>query len=225
MRFVQFMMRGAWVGTMAVSLFATGSARAEVRVGGVGGGNLASLSTDAKDAKLGTLTRWGVGGALEWDVTPNLALATRPMYVGGGTNIKTMPGLGDVSAQGKGSYARTELGYIELPLLIKYSFATEGARPYLIAGPSLGLLRSAHSVYKLGNAAEQSDDIKKDFKTTDIGLSAGAGVGANIGQAYVFAEGLYGFGLTNINKDKAEGTGRNRGLQVRAGVTVRLGGK
>ena len=32
--------------------------------------------------------------------------------------------------------------HIELPLLIKYSIPTEGVRPYLIAGPSLGLLRT-----------------------------------------------------------------------------------
>jgi hypothetical protein len=210
---------------MATSLLATAPARAEFRAGGVGGTNLASLSTDAKDTDLSMLRRWGVGGALELDLSPSFALVTRPAYVGRGADIDGMPGLASVSAQGKGSYARTELGYFELPLLVKYSFPTEGVRPYLIAGASLGLLQKAEAVSKFGSAAEEREDIEKDFKRTDISLNAGAGVGANVGErAYVFAEGLYSYGLTNINKDKADGTGKNRGLQFRVGLTLRLGG-
>jgi Outer membrane protein beta-barrel domain len=217
---------GVWVGMMAVSLVVAAPLRAEVRAGGVGGMNLASLSTNATSTKLGTLKRWGGGGVLELDLSPTLALAIRPMYVGKGTDIKSMPGLGDVSAHGVGSYARTELGYIELPLLVKYSIPTGGAaRPYLIAGPSLGLLQRAEGVSKFASAAGKREDIKKDFKSTDVSLNAGAGVGANVGQAHIFAEGLYAFGVTNINKDKAEGTGKNRGLQFRVGITLRLGAK
>jgi hypothetical protein len=216
---------GVGVALMAVSLLVAAPVRAEVRVGGVGGMNLATLSTDAAGSKLGTLSRWGAGGTLELDLSRTVALAIRPTYEGRGTDIKSMPEIGAVSAKGTGSYARTTLGYVELPLLIKYSIPTEGVRPYLIAGPSLGLLRKAEAVSKFGGAAEKREDIKKDFKSTDISLNAGAGVGANLGPTYVFAEGLYGFGLTNINKDKTEGTGRNRGLQLRAGITLRLGAK
>jgi hypothetical protein len=216
---------GGGVGVLAVSLLVAAPVRAEVRVGGVGGGNLASLATDSTDVKLGTLQRWSVGGELELDLSQSFALVARPAYVGRGTDIKSMPGVGDVSSHGAGSYARTELSYIDLPLLVKYSFPIQGVRPYLIAGPSLGLLRKAEGVSKFGNAAEVRDDIKKDFESTDISLNAGAGVGTNVGQAYIFAEGLYGYGLTNINKDVTEPAGRNRGVQFRAGITLRLGSK
>jgi hypothetical protein len=225
MQLERIMRCGVGVGVMAASWLVTAPAGAEVRAGGVGGIALASLSTNEKGTELGTLTRWCAGGVLELDLSPTLALASRPMYVGRGANIESIPGLGDVSAQGNGSYARTELGYIELPLLLKYSLPTGGTRPYLIAGPSLGLLRTAKAVSRFGSAGEEREDIKKDFESTEISLHAGAGVGADLGRAYVFAEGLYGFGLTNINKDKTEGTGRNRGLQLRAGITVRLGAR
>jgi hypothetical protein len=213
------------VGVMVAVLLAVAPAMAEVRVGGVGGLNLASLSTDEQGVKLGTLTRWGVGGALELDLTERLAVVSRPMFIGKGADIKTLPELGDVAAQGKDSYARTELGYIELPLLFKYSLTAEGVRPYLIAGPSLGVLRNATGVSKFGSAPEQREDIKGDFKSTDFSLCAGAGLGKNIGPVYLFAEGLYALGLTNIDKDKSEGSGKNRGLQFRAGITLRLGGR
>jgi hypothetical protein len=213
------------LGAAAAVLMLVAPAMAEVRVGAVGGVNLSSLSTDEQGVKLSTLTRWGAGGALELDLNDYVAVATRPMFIGRGTDIETLAGVGDVSAQGKDSYARVELGYIELPLLFKYSFPTEGVRPYLIAGPSLGLRRSATAVSKFGSAPEEREDSKDDFKSTDFSLWAGAGLGKNIGSAYVFAEGLYSLGLRNINKDASEGSGKNRGWQFLAGVTLRLGSR
>jgi hypothetical protein len=225
MRLKQITKHGVLIGVTAALLQVTAPAEAEVRAGGVGGVALSSLSTNETGTKLGTLTRWGMGGALELDLSPTLALASRPMYIGRGTDIKTLPELGDISALGKDSYARTKLDYIELPLLIKYSLPAGEMRPYIIAGPVLGLLQRAKGVSKFGSAAEEREDIKKDFKSTDVGINVGAGIGANLGQAYVFAEGLYGFGLTNINKDKTEETGKNRCSQLRAGVTLRFGAR
>lgn len=225
MRMKQIMKLGLGIGMTAVLLSASASAEAEVRVGGVSGIALSSLSTDEKGVQLGTLTSWSVGGVLELDLSPTMALASRPIYVGRGAAIKALPGLGDISDHGKNSYARNELSFIELPLLIKCSLSAGDIRPYLIAGPSLGLLQKAEGVSRFGSAAEERENIKKDFKSADIGINAGAGIGANLGGAYVFAEGLYGYGLTRINKDTTEGTAKNRGMQLRAGVTLRLGSR
>ncbi len=213
------------IGLTVALLVSTVPATAQVRIGAVGASNLASISSDGAGAKLSSLARWGVGGAIEVDLNEDFALVSRPMYLGKGVEIEVMPEVGNVSSMGKGSYARTELSYLELPLLLKYSLPTAGARPYLIAGPSLGLRRSADAVYKFGSDAERREDIEKDFKSTDLSLQAGAGIGVNVGRAYLFAEGLYAFGLTNINENKAEGTGKNRGPQFRVGVTLNLSGR
>jgi hypothetical protein len=217
----------SWIGlgTAVATLAVVAPAMAEMRVGGVGGVNLATLSTEEQGVELGTLTRWGAGGVLEVDLGERLAVATRPMFVGRGADIEALPGLGDVAARGPGSYARTELDYIELPLLLKYSLPTGGVRPYLIAGPSLGIRLDATGVSKFGTAPEERANLEDDLERTDWGLSAGAGLGTNVGSAYVFAEAVYALGLTNINKDASEGSGKNRGLQIRAGVTLRLGGR
>jgi len=214
------------VGTTVATLLVVAPAMAEVRVGGVGGANLASLSTDEAGTKLGMLTRWGAGLALEVDVNESLAVTSRPMFVRRGAEIKTIAGLGDVSAQGSGSFARTELDYIELPVLLKYTLPTEGVRPYLIAGPTLGLRRGATVVSKIGSAAEERLDIKDEVKSTDWGLCAGAGVGSQIADSvHIFAEGVYTYGLTNINKNEVDGNTKNRGLQLRAGLTFSVGGR
>jgi hypothetical protein len=216
---------GVSVGLLSSALFFSVPAEAEIRLGAQGGVALTTTSTNEKGTELGTLTRWGAGAVLEADLSPTLAVVTRPQYVGRGNNIKSMPELGSIASLNNGSYARVELDYIELPLLVKYSLPTGTTRPYLIAGPSLGWLQRARGVSKFGSAAEEREDIKKDFKSTDIGVQVGAGIGTNLGRTHMFVEGLYGFGLTNISKDKAEGTGKSRGLQLRAGVAVRLGGR
>jgi hypothetical protein len=161
---------------------------------------------------------------LEVDLGERLAVATRPMFVGRGADIEALPGVGEVAALGPGSHARTELDYIELPLLLKYSLPTEGVRPYLIAGPSLGIRLDATGVTKFGTAPEERESIE-DLETTDWSLMAGAGLGANVGSACVFAEAVYALGLTDLNEDARAGSGQNRGLQLRAGVTLRLGGR
>lgn len=212
-------------GAMVATLVMAAPAMAEVRAGGVGAINLASLTTDEPNTKFGTLPRWGVGGVLEVDLTENLAIATRPMFVRRGADIEKMPGL-DVAAQGKGAYARVEIDSIEIPLLLKYSAPVGRVRPYLLAGPSLGLRQGAEAVRKFGTAAEEREDIEDDFKKADFGLCAGMGVGADVGRAHLFAEGLYTLGLTNINDDKTETAhAKHRGVQFRVGVALRLGGR
>lgn len=94
------------------------------------------------------------------------------------------------------------LNYVNIPLLFQYMF-DNGFR--LEAGPQLGILTSAET--KIGNNTE---DVKNDFKSTDIGLVMGmsyvkpsTGLGYNI---------RYNHGLTDITEN-SNSNSYNKGWQ------------
>ena len=71
------------------------------------------------------------------------------------------------------------LNYFEIPLLFKVNLPTEGKmKPSLYAGPVLGILMSAKYNDK---------DEKELWKSTDIGIIAGAGLG------YQIEKGMFSF--------------------------------
>jgi len=218
---------GLGVGAIVTALMLATPALAEVRVGGVGELNLASYSTQRASAGLvmGRLPRWGAGGMLEVDLSQRFALAFRPTWSGKGTNILGTPELGDVSQWGDPAYIHVMSTYIELPGLLKFTAMPEAAiRPYVLAGGSVGLLQSATREWTIKNQAVQSEDVVDLLRSPDLSLCVGAGVGRNFGGLHVFAEGLYAFGLTDINKEGAADVNKTRDLRLRIGLALRLGG-
>ncbi len=201
------------IAAAAVLLLAAAPAMAELRAGAMGATNMAEMTAKDDTNNSLWLTRWGVGGVVELDLTPEVVLVARPAYIGKGADAPLLPV----------SKVRTELGYIELPVLVKLQLATHDWRPYLIAGPSLGLLQSAKAVQELDGGGEERLDVKDDFKTADWGVNVGAGLAWRAGKAQVFAEGLWGLGLSNVKK--AGGESKNRSFRLQAGVTLRLGGR
>jgi hypothetical protein len=214
------------VGAIVAALMLAAPAQAEVRIGGVGEMNMALYSTQRGDSGMvmGRLARWGGGGMLEVDLTRNLALTVRPGWTGKGTDIQGTPELGDVAQWGNPAYIHIMSTYVELPLFLKYTALQEGVRPYVLAGPSVGLLQSATREWTISNQAVQTQDIKDWLKSTDFSLCIGAGVGRNLGPAHVFIEGVYAFGLADINEEEAADVNKTRDLRFRFGVALRLGG-
>lgn len=108
------------------------------------------------------------------------------------------------STQGaKANTTTTNLGYINVPVLLQYMF-NNGFRIQL--GPQLGILASAKS--KVGN---NSSDIKPNLNTLEGALSVGisyvhppSSIGVDL---------RYNHGFTNINESDAIKT-YNRGFQL-----------
>lgn len=200
--------------SLAFVLAATAAPAADLRLGLVGAVNFADLDIDVADedeiTDFQTLTRWGAGGVLEVGLTDNLSLVALPMYLGKGAKLEE-----------GGFEARIELGYVEIPLLLKYSFGAEGLRPFVAAGPSLGFREKAEAVVS-GLGEEEREDVEDEFKSTDFSLWLGAGLEIPAGGARAFVEGGYALGLTEVD-DEPEGVSvKTRGFQVRAGVTFGL---
>ncbi len=205
---------------MASLLLVAAPAMAETRVGAAGGVSMADMS-GVDEGFLSSRGGWGASGVVELDLTQNLALASRPSYAQKGTSGPFLGVPGEVAT-------RMDLDYFEIPLLVKVSAGSKGVRPYLIAGPSLGLrhravaYNSEFDVYGLSTGPETREDIEQDIEPIEFSFNAGVGVGLNVGRTYSFLEGIWSWGLTDVTK--AAGTRKNTSVQLRVGVTLRLGG-
>jgi hypothetical protein len=93
--------------------------------------------------------------------------------------------------------------YIEIPLTIKAQFGTGSVKPYVFAGPTIGILLSAsvHSVANNGtNSSDTTEDAKSSYTSTDFGILFGAGATFAINPTTsLFVEASYDYGLSNVS--------------------------
>jgi hypothetical protein len=180
---------------------------AELRLGPLAGANAATISVTNPEPwnAYGTKTRPIFGAIAELRLGPSLSLAVEPAFVGKGFTLTESD-----------ETMRADLDYVEVPLYAKYRLTRGSVRPYVGGGAFLGFLRRAEM---------DGADFKDEVKDTDAGLAFGGGIELVSGSATLFLDGRYALGLTNISAslDDTDSEARNRGLQVRAGVTFRLG--
>ena len=206
---------------------------AKLQVGPIGG--LYFTSADVEIAKEGadvsTSTGFGIGGIFDWSLNQTFSLRLEPMYLQkdlGKTELDIQPG---VEWELKSSY-------LELPVFIKAEFGND-IRPYIMAGPSFGLLLSSEVIVEVGGITFKGDS-KNATENIDVSVAFGGGINYPMDRFSIFLEGRYSYGLTNnIKGGKVELSGGNvtqnidwikktdkiiyRGFQIMAGVTFPLG--
>jgi hypothetical protein len=201
-------------------------------IGPMIGVNLANVNVSPEPQGFSFATRTGfiAGGALMIYLNPNLSLLVEPAYIQKGSKITIEEGNEKVEATMK---ANT----LDIPVLLKLGLGQGSAQPYLIAGPTLG--------FKLGDAKlvldkatvdgqdvtnlipEDEKEEKLDTKSTEFGVSFGAGVMFPVGNNQLFIEGVYNLGLTNMAEpaDSDDITDvKTNGIQFKAGILFSLGG-
>jgi opacity protein-like surface antigen len=194
---------------------------AQNRMGVVGGLNFANVSSDdleeglsaeiGADVSLANSLGFGFGGVLDIVLSENAALHLEPMYIQKGAKIEI---------EGFDEDVKFKAAYLEVPVMVKLAFGTSEAKPYVMAGPTIGYLLSA----KLTNGDEE--DMKDTTKDFDFGLGFGAGVSFPAGDNMVFVEGRYALGLTNVDDDPDDPVDvKTKGIQIFAGITFPLGGQ
>jgi opacity protein-like surface antigen len=207
-------MRSIPIIVVAALVFWSSPLEAQWRVGGVAGLNLASISVDPDPSSEEYSSRlgFGFGAVVDRELSEGVDLRFEPMFLMKGSKIEE-----------DGDEATQKLTYLEVPILVRYHFPSEGsAQPYVMAGPSVGFLLSAKFDFEDG----PEYDGKDETKSTDFGLAIGGGVEVPHGNLTLFAEGRYVLGLTNINDEidqSGESTVKNRGLQIFVGATVPVG--
>lgn len=215
-----------------LALFIALPARAQVKLGVMGGANFANL--DGKDVDGSTIdfssrTVYGVGGVLDIRLSENISLYFTPMYLQkGGELSDTDPDLGEETFAYK-------LGYLELPALLKIDFGKSSVRPYLLAGPTIGFNLSSKLNYSVPSISQEID-AKDITESSDLGLTFGAGASFPAGANVIFVEGRYALGLSDVAKEgtltfmgedlvSGDADAKTRGFQLMAGISFPLGSK
>jgi hypothetical protein len=145
-------------------------------------------------------SRFGIVGGLSFGFAPSKSFAIQPelLYVQKGTKFEA--GMGD----GKTTF---KVDYLEIPVLIKFTPELKDSKisPALFAGPFVGLRMSGKAKSDgYGDASLDGEkDIKDSLKSTDFGITFGAGVGYKLTKGEVTFDIRYDLGFTKIIKAEA----------------------
>lgn len=201
-----------------LALCLVSSASSQVNIGVLGGLNLAnhSFAPEYEGLDWSNRTAFGLGGVLDFTLFESFAILLEPMYLQKGSRS-------DWEEIYEIEY---KTAYLEIPVMLKYTFATGKINPYVIAGPSIGYNLSA-KVKASGDGESLEEDEKDYFKSFDFSVGFGAGVNVPMGNNTIFVEARYTLGLTNISDDPyfPEKDIKTRGIQIFAGITFPLGGE
>jgi hypothetical protein len=197
------------------------SAAAPIAVGIKGGLSAATLHGDLpSDPFVEHGTRLGVGGGLSVTIGMGGRFALQPemLYVMKGTSLGDVD-LTDDSGNSLGTARVTEaIDYLELPVLARAALpATALLRPFLVAGPTLGVRLSQ----RLRTKGIENDSLQElDFvKRVDLGAALGAGVELG-GRGRCVLEARYTLGLTQAAETTYSDDARNGALLVMAGIAI-----
>lgn len=182
-----------------------------------GGVNLANADIEPElDTKM--TTRLMGGAVLEIGFSEMFSVQPELMYVQKGasySDMMTVPGFGDVSFD-----ATFMTDYIEIPVLFKATFGTSDFKPFVVAGPYIGLMMSSDlEVSALGQTVTQS--IKDQTESMDFGLDFGAGGELKVGMTTLFISARYSLGLTDTVKDP-DAKAKSNGIQIMVGAMWEL---
>jgi len=97
--------------------------------------------------------------------------------------------------------------YFEFPILLKASFGSGAVRPYLFAGPSIGVFFSGreedHYTFTAGGSSVRVDTTTSNpnsyVNSLDISAIFGAGISVRLNSGQIlFMDADYAFGLSNV---------------------------
>lgn len=215
-----------------LALFIALPARAQVKLGVMGGANFANLNgndVDGSQIDFSSRTGFGLGGVLDIRLSKDISLRFTPMYLQKGGELNdTDPDLGEETFAYK-------IGYLEVPALLKIDFGKSSVRPYLLAGPTIGFNLSSKLDYSVPSFSEEID-AKDITESTDLALTFGAGASFPTGASVIFVESRYALGLSDIAKEgvltlmgedlvSGDADVQTRGFQLMAGMSFPLGSK
>lgn len=192
-------------------------ASAQMMVGGRVGldiGNLSFSPSLPSGVSTSSNTGFLIGGQLDNWFNDMWAISIQLLYdQKGESESESFDGISESSS--------LVASYIEIPILAKVAFGSGDIKPYVFAGPSIGILASATSTVN-GNSAS----VDSSFNTLDLAVLIGAGVSYKLaGGPSIFVDAGYAIGLLNIannsNSNSSE-TVKTNDIRIAAGVMFPL---
>ncbi|MFC2096378.1 porin family protein [Bacteroidota bacterium] len=214
--------------SLAISAQNNPQTKSKIRIGVLGGINLADIKSNSNQDKE-TYLAPAFGLTAEFPVIHNLSVKVEPMYLNKGA--KLMEGEDPMEEP----EAHLKSSYLELPVLFKYSFLEE-ITPYLLTGITMGYQLDTKLDVKFPGL-ETTIEMKDVTENFEFGLSFGGGLEIPINSINLFFDCRYNIGLTNMQKtgsvtanvggvqipidyDKDENEYKNRSFQVLIGLTI-----
>lgn len=216
---------------LALAIFAS----AQVAIGVKTGMNFNNLHTTEALGELApdftNISEINFGLVTEYGITDQFALQTELNFLKKGFTTKA--NLDDTELFGiqlpVGARAETKISYVEVPLLAKYAFGSEGFQAYVTAGPTFGYATAGRIDTKarvlvdfdLGSTNINLDDI--NYNRFEVGATAGAGVSYTTNFGKIFADARYSQGFTELyNFPLVDEKIKNKGFGVNVGFMVPL---
>jgi hypothetical protein len=197
---------------LGIALLAVPAA-AQSSFGIVGGFVNSEVELSSEGFSLGLDSRNGfaIGASMEHRMSSTVSFAPEAMYVTKG-----------FAMEAEGTAAGLKFGYLEVPLLFRAAFGSEGAsaRPWVTAGPSIAFKLSCDATVEAEGVEAEADcsDIDEEdpveFKSIDFGVMFGAGVDFGRFGASV----RYDLGLANIIDSNEDVSYKNRALMLLGSV-------
>lgn len=221
--------------TLALFFVGTLAATAQVSVGVRTGANWANINAtqtlDQIIPDFKTTSHLNFGLVSEIAITdqfafqPELAFVKKGFELDEGVDLELF-GI-DVPV---GVSAESRFSYVEMPLLAKYKFGTEGLSAYVVAGPTLGFATGGRLITKadvfitdinLTNTPINLDAI--DYQRLEVGGTVGFGAAVNTGFGQIFADARYNHGFTQLyDIPLVDEKISNKGFGVNVGMMVSL---
>lgn len=179
-------------------------------IGGEVGINIANLST-TPDLSTSSRTGFIVGGDFEIGFSKMFAVQPEVRFILKGASAN----------DGAGGTIYYKLSYLDIPVLLKVTFPLTEVKPYIFAGPVLGINMAAN--YEDDNGGNTTTGALQNISGTDFGILFGGGVGFKIAPKIdLFVNFGYQVGLSNLNTNNSNSTAKNNGIQITAGAMFGL---
>ena len=188
-------------------------ANLDLGLGVKGGINIANANVEnanGKEVKTKALNGPVIGGLIEFGAHKPWSLVLEPSYVANGAEFDDFDG-------------KTELTYLQIPILAKAKFGQSNMHVYLFAGPNIAFNLSAEgkaTVLGFTGSWNAEDDIKKMDIAGDVGLGASIRI---MPQLHLSGDVRYSHGFMNIIDDSATlDSWMSRDVKVLFGLTYHL---
>jgi len=185
-------------------------------VGIMAGANYAKVSQDPQSSDITFDYKVGLvaGGFLGIQVNDVFSVEPQALYSQKGTKVK---GTGSSSSM-EGSVRVT---YIEVPLLGKFWIPVSDSqvRPFIFAGPEFEFKVSCSvdgAAFGVTGDCDKTTEIK--LKSTDFGVTGGAGLQFKAGNQVVRVDARYTHGLSDINDSGDNTKVKNRAFAATVGL-------
>ena len=202
---------------VVLSFSSNSQAQVKIALGleaGVNIGNTSQTPDANTSSKVGIIG----GGSIDIGLSPQFSIVPGLRYVMKG-NSQT----GNFQDAQGNQYTEisTKGNYLQFPALLKVKFPLTEIKPYLIAGPILGILLSA-TQSATGPNTSRDFDIKSNLESSEFTLLFGGGMDFKVAtKTDLFFQVGYELGLSNVTKT-VNSTVKNNGFQITGGAKFGL---